>query len=192
MKKYFVVLIVVIISNVSCASLIQWEQSDGGNGHYYEVVTAPSVTWSNAQADAESKGGYLATITLEEEQEFIFNLLLSSTTQTGGYWIGMLEGEEGGYGWVTGEDYSYSNWCPGQPDNWGNGNENRVHILWTETESESTFSRRGTWNDVVESGYGGFYPHDVARAGYIIEVVPEPVTISLFALGGIILRKRIR
>jgi CSLREA domain-containing protein len=46
-------------------------------GHYYQVVYDPSIiTWEEAKLAAEEKGGYLATPTTEEENNFISSLLL--------------------------------------------------------------------------------------------------------------------
>lgn len=90
---------------------VQWKVREGGNGHLYEVITDPSMTWILAQQEAEDLGGYLATINSYSEQLFLINLLESSPTQTGGYWIGLAETSvEGSYGWVTGEPLNYTNW----------------------------------------------------------------------------------
>jgi uncharacterized repeat protein (TIGR02543 family) len=57
------------------------------NGHYYEYVTAKDIDWSEAKVAAESKNfaeksGYLATITSQQENEFIKGLL------KGDAWLG--------------------------------------------------------------------------------------------------------
>lgn len=44
------------------------------NGHYYTVIKMIK-TWDEAKVVSESLGGYLATITSSEENEWIFNLL---------------------------------------------------------------------------------------------------------------------
>ena len=44
------------------ANPIRWEMADGGNGHLYEVIQ-DRLTWTEANAAARSRGGYLATLT---------------------------------------------------------------------------------------------------------------------------------
>ena len=44
--------------------------------HYYEAVSVSSgITWSEANAQASQTGGYLATMTSQAENDFIFNLI---------------------------------------------------------------------------------------------------------------------
>ncbi len=86
-----------------------------GNGHYYELIEE-RLSWSDARDSAVSMGGYLATITSQEEDDFIDNVF------NGYFWIGgyQLEGStepDGGWQWVTGEDWSYTNWFSGEPSN---------------------------------------------------------------------------
>ena len=50
---------------------VQWSADAGGNDHYYEVVVAEqAVSWDDARADAEVRGGYLATVTSAAENAF--------------------------------------------------------------------------------------------------------------------------
>src|SRR6185369_3614349 len=46
---------------------------DTDNGHYYRLVTT-SLSWSDANAVAQSDGAYLATITSQAEQDFVATL----------------------------------------------------------------------------------------------------------------------
>lgn len=49
-----------------------WPVEDGGNSHYYEVVSAPTgITWAGANSRAIERGGYLATITSQAENLFV-------------------------------------------------------------------------------------------------------------------------
>ena len=102
-------------------------------GHTYEIYVG-RTNWKAAEAFAEEKGGYLAAITSEEEQEQIGGILDSVN-----FWIGATdEAREGEWKWVTGEPFQYTNWHPdGQPDNY-NGNENYCHIN----------GENGYWNDL--------------------------------------------
>ena len=54
----------------------RWEQSDGGNGHWYKpVLQTNGITWAQAAAAAKAEGGYLATITSAAENRLVFGLV---------------------------------------------------------------------------------------------------------------------
>lgn len=111
------------------------------NGHYYEPVLAQGgITWSNANAIAISRGGYLAHIESEAENEFVFQLLQNREFWRGngprnwlGPWIGGFRGI-GASGspdvwfWETGKPIAFAHWAPDQPNNVG-GNENRIQFM---------------------------------------------------------------
>ena len=94
-------------------------------------------TWHEAKADAEARGGHLATITSHNESEIIFNLFEGNRLQS---WIG-LSNINGKWAWVTGEEFQYSKWHPGQPNDWG---EDAVCLWkwphWGDESSGQTFS----------------------------------------------------
>jgi hypothetical protein len=126
-----------------------------GNGHKYEVI-GKTTTWKKASDDCKKKGGYLATITSEEEQEFILDLL-SKKGKKDSYWLGgYREGNKAieGWKWETGEDFTYSNWMPGEPNNSG-GNENRLMISRV-IASFNYKSKKGQWNDSPQSDALGY------------------------------------
>jgi len=76
-----------------------------GNGHKYEVIVS-SKNWSAARQDCEKRGGYLATITSAEEQQFIEDLLSKQGRDY--YWLGgYYAGDK--WQWVTGESFVYTN-----------------------------------------------------------------------------------
>ena len=114
---------------------VQWRIEDGGNGHWYQlVVSASTVTWNEANAGAQSEGGYLATTTSGAENQWIydtFNLddyasYWETASGTGPALGAIWRGELAGYWeWNTGETWDYENWRNGQdqpnpPDaDWG-------------------------------------------------------------------------
>jgi len=100
------------------------------NGHCYEAVLAPGLSWYDAKAACEARGGHLATIGSEQENAFVFNLVshinafwyLDSYYNGLGPWLGGYQPTgsqepDGGWQWVTGEPFVYTNWETGQPDN---------------------------------------------------------------------------
>ena len=144
---------------------VQWDVSSGGNGHWYKPVPGfPGITWTFANDLAQAEGGYLATITSAEENAFVFSLVANDPQ----YWnfccnysgaaLGGLQQEgapepAGGWYWVTGESWTYSNWYPGQPNNRPESDipEERLHF----------FGPDGQWNDLAKL--------DFNLGGYVIE-----------------------
>ncbi len=153
-----------------------------GTGHYYERVDGPAaIDWDAAKAAAEGRshlgqGGYLATITSAHENGFIVANLLSGP---GDIWIGGYQPENspepaGGWQWVTGEPWVWTNWHSGSEPNNSNGLENVItmKVLYG-----------GRWNDA---------PHTTTYDSYMVEYTPEPATLSLLALGCLIALRRRR
>ncbi len=128
--------------------------------NFYQNTT-DIVSWSQASANAANAGlngvpeltGHLATITSQEENDFVFALLTSSS------WLGGSDNEvEGEWRWVEGPEEgeqfwqglaagvpvngSYTNWAGGEPNQFfGPGNpENFAHMR-----------ADGLWNDLPES-----------------------------------------
>ncbi|MCP4346545.1 MAG: hypothetical protein GY795_13590, partial [Desulfobacterales bacterium] len=140
--------------------------------HLYEVFIDTEVSWHQAKAIAEDMGGYLATITSADEQQFIEDLLISSGVPSAAYWFGLVEaGTEGIYTWDNGESLSsYTNWNDGEPSN-APGDESVGHIYWTvEPDAPyNAFSHRGKWNDLRPEGWEGLVYRELNRGGYIVE-----------------------
>ena len=106
-------------------------------GHRYEIVPW-TQGWTAAKADAESKGGHLATFTSETEWNAVYGLFGDEML---GCWLGGTDaGEEGVWRWVTGEKWEYTKWYKGQPDN----AEERQHYLRLQP------NYNGSWDDGFE------------------------------------------
>ena len=163
------------------------------NGHYYEYVSAPGMTWADAKAAAESRElfglkGYLATVTSAEENAFI-------TPKLGGDgWMGASDAAiEGQWRWVTGPeagtlfwtgtgsgssvDGNYENWGDGEPNN--AGEEDYAHFI----------SSNGKWNDyafnngaisgyIVEYGGAGFGTLEAATLDITINAVNDTPVVT--------------
>ncbi len=100
------------------------------NGHHYYCSTT-NATWLNAQAVCEQNGGHLAVINTAGENAFLANQL---TIQSA--YIGLSDHiTEGSFVWANSDELNYTNWYPGQPNNY-NGNQDFVEML-----------NNGQWND---------------------------------------------
>lgn len=84
------------------------------NGHYYYVYDM-NYGWDEAKAYCESLGGYLATITSQEENDVVYQYLRDQGYESA-YFGYKDEEEEGVWKWVTGEKNTYSNWSSGEPN----------------------------------------------------------------------------
>lgn len=111
--------------------------------HKYEIFRE-TLTWEEAKAACEAKGGHLATITSPEEQELIESL----NTQNSKLWIGGYKNSAGQWCWVTGEPWEYQNWGDGEPNNSSNvvADESCVAVWpvkWNDLANSNTYEQSG-------------------------------------------------
>jgi len=170
---------VALIAGLAGAQPEPWVHPDGSI-HYYDAISAPNgINWNAAFDSAEGYGGYLATMTSQAENNFVFSLIDPSrcwyqrpgTGKLAGPWIGgsQLFGAEepdSGWHWGTSESMNYVSWSPGQPDN--NGNENALHF------GESTMVRVPTWDDASAL--------DDSIRGFVRELSADSTTVGLQCL----------
>jgi hypothetical protein len=145
----------------------RWETSAGGNGHWYKAVASSnSITWTEADQLARAQGGYLATITSAAENDFVFNLVNAPEffwnngkgPLLGGFQQDRAPEPDGGWCWVSGDPWNYSNWHPTEPNNGRHptGTEDRLQFY-----SGIPRTPGATWNDVNRN--------DTETGGYVIE-----------------------
>ena len=179
-------LLVLGIAGMANATPVQWTTSSGGNGHWYDVVDS-TLSWDQAKLAAEGAGGYLATITTANEQQFIASLVTSHVPANNGTISGYMLGgfqpvgspePNGNWQWVTSEAWSYTNWGSIEPNNAGAEN-----FLYLDERYQ------WAWNDYTNNNNWYGQP-----SGYIVESapVPEPATMLLvgIGLGGLMITRR--
>lgn len=161
--------------SVSLLRPLQWTTGAGGNGHYYEFV-AGTIDWTSAKTAAQARtylglSGHLATITSAAEQSFIATNLGADISPmhawAGGYQDKMAPDysePSGGWRWVTGELFSYTNWAGGEP-----GSALEEYLMFYNG------SLSYTWNDAVNSGY---YYSTYYSSGYLVEYEGGPPTVT--------------
>ena len=132
------------------------------NGHKYFFYNT-YLPWQDAKVFCEDRGGYLMTITSQAEQD----ILVQFNETDEGIFIGGYRIDEDDWAWVTGEDFSYTNWNEGEPNN-GLGIEPEIY-------AGAFVGTRSCWNDFPEN------PTDVV--GFVMEVgdvvTEEPPTFTL-------------
>ena len=168
---------------------IVWEFSEGGNGHSYESFLLPENTpWSVAKSFAEFQGGHLATLTNQAELDWVFDHIASdpdlwftdSFNFLAGPYLGAFQNTsspdytepDGGWEWVTGEEWNFTSWASGQPNDVGS--QGALHF-W----SRMSAGIAPTWQDINNDG-GLNSPRSM-----IVEYVPAPGTL-VFSLAGLL------
>lgn len=158
------------------------------NANTYQVIPGP-FDWAEAKVDAETRGGYLGTITsaaewLEIQRQIGLPITFfdpSPSDSPGtivGVWLGATDLEtEGEWKWITGEPWSFTNWDPVWNEPSGGG-------IYGEEDYLAMYGGDGTWND----GTGSYLRH-WAPIGYLLEkeatAVPESGHSGLLAAGTI-------
>jgi hypothetical protein len=158
------------------ATPVQWS----ANQHYYDFVSAPGETWTEAEDAASGLShlgmqGHLATITSADENDFIYNTF--SWTDFWEAWLGGYQtpgsAPADNWNWVTGEAWVYTNWVPGEPNDSG-GPEDYLQMWGPGTTGPSR------WNDDANATALGNI------SGYFVEYsapIPEPATCTLLGAG---------
>ena len=87
------------------------------NGHWYKLCNIGNVSWADARAYCREQGGYLATITSQAENDFIYNNLLLPANARDAF-FGFIKDPNNTkvWSWETGEAIDYTNWHSGEPD----------------------------------------------------------------------------
>jgi hypothetical protein len=139
------------------------------NGHYYQAVQMPAGTsWTTCKGLAESMvhlglKGHLATISDAAENQFVATMINPAGVWR--HWIGGFQDltspsysePDGAWTWVTPEPWGYTQWNPGEPNNFGGG------------EHHLAYDNNSNWNDAPDTW--------AFSAGYVIEYEPD---ITLF------------
>jgi hypothetical protein len=155
------------VSTAAAARL--WPVTEGGNGHTYQAIAVPElIPWTSADRAATLAGGYLATVTSQAENDFVYaagvDLFVPAMGNLYGPWLGgyQMPGSAepaGGWVWVTGEPFAYTAWCAGEPSQTaGPLNEDRLHYLAHGAPAP-------TWNDQVNA-------LDFGPMAYVVEYDP--------------------
>ncbi len=140
--------------------------------------------------------GYLATIHSQPENDFVYDLIkgyeywhgpLKPTDAFTGPWLGGMQmagssEPAGGWTWVTGEPWSYTNWHLNWggvdlPDNVGDGDKLHFIHQWSSTTQPTPY-----WDDLSDIPSGSEY----GVVAYVVEYAPEPGTTILFLIGSAI------
>lgn len=146
-----------------------------GNGHRYEVVSAPYVTWVEARdaaaaltwGEGDLCPGHLATPTSAAENDHVLATFGADALFT--KWLGGIQpsGEEveTGWEWITGEAWDFTAWATDEPNN-----TYRADLGY---EDALMYWQGGGWND------GASQQDRHATGGYVVEFSCRGVSIDV-------------
>ena len=112
------------------------------NGHHYFIYDDNCSSWEEAMERCESRGGYLAVINDDAENEFLFDNMIASGYDAAFFGLTDKE-EEGSWRYTRGDDSSYTDWGSNshgtaEPNN-ADGGENYAVL--------DSHMVNGRWND---------------------------------------------
>ena len=152
----------------------EWEDAVFFNGHYYRVYSGQS-SWENATEFCRSVDGHMATITSEEENDFLYNYLISLGLSSAYFGFSDVE-SEGEWVWCTGEEVVFLDWASGEPNNEGK----KEHYCLFDLANTN-----GQWNDgSFKSGANTYFicewdnGHDVDSDDAVVYLEDMPIVAS--------------
>lgn len=109
-----------LVATTSPSGITQWPVANGGNDHYYQIVTVQNpISWTDARDAASAAGGYLVTVTSAAESNFMWSLATAqgATANSASVWLGgyrdpATSDPYANWRWVTGETWLYTQWLP--------------------------------------------------------------------------------
>lgn len=184
MKQFLFTCIVLVLGLAAPvnATPVQWTAAQGGNGHWYEVISSKQeIKWTTAKSLAEAsvydgQSGYLATITSAAEQKSLNRLNKAHASA----WLGGTDAaSEGTWEWLTGESFGYSNWTK-----WAN-NKGRV-----KKDFLAGWINKNKWKDCRNNTvkctiYTYVVEYDAAPVSVSPVPLPAALPLLLIALGGL-------
>ena len=129
----------------------------------YEVVTA-DVSWADAEAAAEAKGGHLVVIDSAEKWTRVAQLADESGLTY--VWIGLHRTDSGELAWVKDNVDPVYNWASGEPSVHDTSGAAEDYVLITRTNSGWYY------NDCIGDPAGRYPQFYSGKIGYIIEIDP--------------------
>lgn len=135
-KPIYVICTIIIVFLIFSMD-VKWIDDfyEAENGHYYQLLEG-STDWDAARKKCIDECGHLVTIGDEKEQRIVEGIILNQSCWIGAY----LNKATGNWEWVTKEEFGYTNWDEGEPNN------------RCGTESVGVIYYYGKWNDGNASG----------------------------------------
>ena len=151
------------------------------NGHTYYLLE--NSNWTDAQSQALTLGGNLATINDAAENAWVVGEFSDYGAEERNLWIGLSSapafgGNPSNYFWADGDPSAYRNWASGEPNS---TDEQYVYII------RPAIPASAMWNNHTDTTIAGYEQYPVVLNYGVAEVVPEPATYVLVVLGSLLL-----
>lgn len=157
------------------STICEWDNSvafNPNNGHYYQLVKVQDhgLNWYEAKDEAEAMEhsgmrGHLATLTGADEEKFVaknFPQIVPNYV-----WLGATDKEiEDDWNWITGEEWSYTNWDQAEPN--GGAFENCLDY------SDGV----DKWNDESCSRKLNYYLVEYSHIDARIKIIPKVLNLK--------------
>lgn len=135
-------------------------------GHTYQVFDE-GYNWYAAKEYCENIGGHLVTVSSNEENDYITQLL--QLAKKNSYWMGGYKNNNQ-WKWVTNESFTYTHWASRQPDNAGASGGEDVLQIYRKTNPLKAGNTLGYWNDLNHNGTCGSEPFfGLENIGFVCE-----------------------
>ncbi len=132
----------------------QWTIENGGNDHWYAYVPEFVLTWNDLRDLARNIGADLVSITSSQEQDFLTAMLDATpgawTQGATGPFIGAYQDPRdaepaSGWEWSDGENWTFTSWGIGEPNNSGGEDVACMSFkptgtYWADTNQTGTYS----------------------------------------------------
>lgn len=141
------------------------------NGSYYWLADAQ--TWEVAQAEALSTSSNLVTINSAAEDDWLKQTFGTDES----FWMGLNDADqEGTFKWASGEAVTYTNWAPGEPNDW-QGNQDYGSTNFGQNQQWDDGHGYTTLRGIIEWGSNAPVlvvdnPEDPVPEGVFSRIVP--------------------
>ncbi len=91
-----------------------WRVEDGGNGHVYDMVLAPTATWDESVGIAHFMLAHLATLSTEAEANWVYENCVDAPMAwfgPSGPWFGAIKDPD--WRWIDGSKWEWDPWSNG-------------------------------------------------------------------------------
>lgn len=169
------------------AAIIAGPVTNPANGHHYYLLAESG--WTDAQAEAVSLDGNLATINDAAEQQWVYSTFSTFGGVDRNLWIGLYDPDatsnaaqraqrRAEFQWVSGETSSYRKWSPVEPNNPQTTDPATPELfghIWNPSDPNA-----GDWNNYRD--LANVFGRSVNG---VVEVssIPEPCSAGMLLLG---------
>jgi len=169
-RRLLIFFIVSLAGSCAYGTSISPEIVNPANGHRF--VLLQNNTWTSSEAEAQSLGGYLATIRNQADEDWVFNTFGNYGGKRRLLWIGLNDAPiTGDFCWVSAAPVTFTAWAPGEPNSLGT--EHYVAIYYPGHSAQNQWNN---WQNVSTDPIG-------LPFNGVVEINPAVVVSTLIPLG---------